>query len=79
PPSWDEMVDRLVSRGTESSADVSRRLATAKQELAAQREFDEVIVNADLQRTVKQLLTLILGDAPDTGATSTIPAQERCE
>lgn len=59
PPSWEEMVDRLVGRGTESSADVSRRLETARQELAAQDEFDEVIVNADLQRTVKQLLTLL--------------------
>lgn len=79
PPSWDEMVERLVGRGTESSDDVSRRLATAREELAAQQEFDEVVVNADLKQTVERLLTLLLGEAPDEGATSTISAQERCE
>lgn len=82
PPSWEEMVDRLVGRGTESSADVERRLETARQELAAQKEFDEVIVNADVQQTVKQLLTLILDDDRSeraAGATPTTSAQERCE
>ncbi|GAA5102393.1 guanylate kinase [Haloechinothrix salitolerans] len=85
PPSWDEMVDRLVGRGTETSTDVERRLETARQELAAQEEFDEVIVNADLRRTVKRLLTLLHGDdrgddsARAASTTPTTSAQERCE
>jgi guanylate kinase len=43
PPTWDEMVRRLVGRGTEDAAERQRRLATAKRELAAEDEFDFTI------------------------------------
>jgi len=39
---------------------VERRLRTAKEELAAQDEFDEVVVNTDLRSTAEQLLKLML-------------------
>ncbi len=39
PPSWDEMVRRLVGRGTETAEEQQRRLETAKLELAAEPEF----------------------------------------
>ncbi|PPF40146.1 guanylate kinase [Pseudoclavibacter sp. AY1H1] len=45
PPSWDELVRRLVGRGTESPEEQARRLKTAKIELAAQDEFDALVVN----------------------------------
>ena len=45
PPSWDELVRRLVGRGTEDAEERDRRLATAKVELEAQHEFDDHIVN----------------------------------
>ncbi|WP_271983866.1 guanylate kinase [Pseudoclavibacter terrae] len=45
PPSWDELVRRLVGRGTESAEEQARRLETAKVELAAQDEFDALVVN----------------------------------
>ncbi|MDT7668717.1 MAG: guanylate kinase, partial [Pseudonocardiales bacterium] len=38
PPSWDDLVSRLASRGTESPEVVERRLATARDELAARAE-----------------------------------------
>jgi guanylate kinase len=60
PPSWEALVERLVGRGTESPDVVARRLQTAKEELAAQDEFDEVVVNTDLRSTAEQLLKLIL-------------------
>jgi guanylate kinase len=60
PPSWEALVERLVGRGTESPEVVARRLHTAKEELAAQDEFDEVVVNTDLRGTAEQLLKLIL-------------------
>ncbi|WP_432214506.1 guanylate kinase, partial [Staphylococcus aureus] len=47
PPSWEELVRRLVGRGTESEAERARRLETAVAELAAEPEFDVTIVNAD--------------------------------
>ena len=60
PPSWEALVERLVGRGTESPDVVERRLATAKEELAAQEEFDTVVVNTDLKSTAHELLKLIL-------------------
>lgn len=49
PPSWDELVNRLVGRGTESVDERARRLATAKIELEAQDEFDCVVINDSVQ------------------------------
>jgi guanylate kinase len=55
PPSFDELVRRLTERGTETPEQRHRRLVTAKAELAAQGEFDVVLVNKDLDRTVSEL------------------------
>lgn len=59
PPSWDELVRRLVGRGTESAEEQQRRLETAKLELAAESEFDVTIVNDDVQRAAGELVALM--------------------
>jgi guanylate kinase len=59
PPSWEELVRRLVGRGTESPEEQHRRLETAKLELAAQPEFDFTIVNDDVSRAAAELVTLM--------------------
>lgn len=59
PPSWDEMVRRLVGRGTETPAERERRLATAKDEMAAEAEFDVTLVNHDVEQVCKELVTLM--------------------
>jgi guanylate kinase len=59
PPSWDELVRRLVGRGTESQEERSVRLTTARHELAAQQEFDVTIVNDDVQRASEELVSLM--------------------
>jgi guanylate kinase len=56
PPSWDEMVRRLVGRGTETGEERQRRLNTARLELAAESEFDVTIVNDDVQRAAGELV-----------------------
>lgn len=56
PPSWDELVRRLARRGTESTDEAARRLATAREELAAEPEFDVTIVNDDLERACAELV-----------------------
>lgn len=61
PPSWDELVSRLTSRGTESDEAVARRLETARVELDAVDEFDEVIVNHDVDRACDELVSLLVG------------------
>jgi guanylate kinase len=59
PPSWDELVRRLVGRGTESAEEQERRLETARIELAAEKEFDATIVNASVRDAADQLVKLI--------------------
>lgn len=58
PPSWDELVQRLVGRGTEDAEERSRRLRTARVELAAQNEFDYRIVNADVATAAREVVEL---------------------
>lgn len=61
PPTWDELVRRLIGRGTEDAAEQQRRLETAKVELAAQDEFDYRVVNhtvADAAREVVDLMNV---------------------
>ena len=58
PPSWDELVHRLVGRGTEDDEERARRLRTAKGELAAQSEFDFRIVNEDVAAAAREVVEL---------------------
>ena len=58
PPSWDELVHRLVGRGTENEEERARRLRTAKVELAAQSEFDYLIVNEDVSSAAREVVEL---------------------
>ncbi|SPT54043.1 Guanylate kinase [Actinomyces bovis] len=59
PPSWEELVKRLQGRGTENAAEQQRRLATARTELAAESEFDHVVVNDTVSRATDELECLI--------------------
>jgi guanylate kinase len=59
PPSWHELARRLAGRGTESDVALSRRLDTARAELAAKAEFDVAVVNDDLGRVVRRLVELV--------------------
>lgn len=59
PPSWEALVTRLVGRGTESQEERTRRLETAKVELAAQKEFDVTVINDDLETAVVELARLM--------------------
>ncbi|EKA60646.1 guanylate kinase [Janibacter hoylei PVAS-1] len=62
PPSWDELVGRLEGRGTETAEERAVRLETAKVELAAQNEFDHIIVNDDIRRAAEELVSLMRSD-----------------
>jgi guanylate kinase len=65
PPSWEELVRRLVGRGTEAEEERERRLATARLELAAEPEFDVVIVNTEIHAAAEELVALMMLD-PDS-------------
>lgn len=59
PPSWDELVRRLNGRGTESLEEQGRRLETARQELAAQSEFDHVVINESVAECAAEVVNLM--------------------
>ncbi|MFF2317269.1 guanylate kinase [Arthrobacter sp. NPDC058097] len=59
PPSWEELVRRLVGRGTESAEEQQRRLETGKVELAAEPEFDHTVINDDVRRAADELVSLM--------------------
>jgi guanylate kinase len=59
PPSWEELVRRLVGRGTESAEERTRRLETARAELAAETEFDVTVVNREVHEAADQLVALM--------------------
>ncbi len=64
PPSWEELVRRLVGRGTETEAERERRLATAREELAAEDEFDATIVNTEVEDAGRELVDLFRSGPP---------------
>ena len=57
PPSWEELVRRLVGRGSEEEVERELRLATARLELAAEQEFDATVVNADVHQAADDLVS----------------------
>jgi len=64
PPSWEDLEARLVARGTETPEAMRRRLDTARVEMAAQGDFDEVVVNSRLESACAELVSLLVGTAP---------------
>jgi guanylate kinase len=59
PPSWGELVRRLVGRGTETEEERERRLETAREELAAETEFDVTVVNTEVHEAAEELVALM--------------------
>lgn len=66
PPSWEELVRRLVGRGTEDDEERARRLETARHELASESEFDVTIVNHEVHAAAQELVALMGNDHEST-------------
>lgn len=62
PPSVETLVSRLGRRGTERPAEVARRLVTALAELERVDDFDHVIVNDELEETVRRIREAVQGE-----------------
>jgi guanylate kinase len=58
-PSWEEYERRLRGRGTETEATLQRRLDTAREELRHVEEYDEVVINDDLDRAYAEFRALL--------------------
>ncbi len=59
PPSFEELERRLLARGTEGPEERARRLLTAREELAAADEFDDIVVNDVVTRATDELVSLM--------------------
>jgi guanylate kinase len=64
PPSWQELERRLTARATEPAEVIARRLARAQVEMAAEDEFDETVVNDDVELAAAELVRLIERNRP---------------
>lgn len=59
PPSFEDLARRLIGRGTDPEAVISRRLEAARGEMRHVDEFAYAIINDDLPSAIKELLTII--------------------
>jgi guanylate kinase len=77
PPTWDELVRRLIGRGTEGDKERARRLQTAQEEMAAIREFDEIVTNSEIHAAAEELVRLMRlhsgSERPDAGGAPVVP------
>ena len=55
PPNLSELEKRIRGRGTETEESIRDRLAIAKKELIAKKEFDAVIINEDIEKAFKEI------------------------
>jgi guanylate kinase len=81
PPSLDELERRLRGRGSDSEAVIERRLRDAAGDIGHWSEFEYVLVNDDVGRTVSELIAIIDGggaayrsDAPDVARRAAVIA-----
>ena len=58
PPNEETLRDRLEGRSTDAPEEIERRLARARDELAAASEWQRVIENDDLDRATEELIAL---------------------
>jgi guanylate kinase len=59
PPSFELLRQRLVTRGTDSAADLEKRLKGAPAEVRQHKDFQYVILNDDINRASQQLAAVI--------------------
>ena len=62
PPSLEDLERRLRKRGTDSEYDLKKRLEDAKWELSKISEFEYLIVNDFLEKSVEKLKAIIIAE-----------------
>ncbi len=62
PPSIKELHERLVNRGTDSKEVIDKRMKLVLDKLSHCEEFDYIVVNAELDDTVKKIQRIISGE-----------------
>ena len=65
-PSMKELEQRLLERKSDAPQEIALRLGRAREEIAAWREYDYLIVNQDLDEAVHQLQAVIVAERART-------------
>jgi len=63
PPDFDELMQRLAGRNTDSPDERRRRLEIAEREMQTRGRFKYVVTNDDLDATVERIYQIIIGEA----------------
>ena len=71
-PSFDELERRLRERATESAGEIEERLRLAHEQLEQSRECTYIVVNDDLERAAKELVSIVRQELQ--GRAATMPA-----
>ena len=62
PPRPEALEERLRGRAADSEEAIAERLRTAEIELAAQEEFQHVVVNDEVERAAEELESVVRGE-----------------
>ena len=62
PPSVPELEKRLMKRGQDSAEVVARRMSKAADEMSHYPEYDYIIINDDLDRSVTAILSILTAE-----------------
>jgi guanylate kinase len=62
PPSMEELENRLRKRDTESSTDLSKRIATAQEEMSQAETFDYIVINSKIEEAVDEIMGIIAAE-----------------
>lgn len=62
PPSWEELERRLTDRGTEDMEKVQSRLARGREEIAAARDFDYLVINDTVDHAVEEIRAIMAAE-----------------
>ncbi len=59
PPSLEELEKRLINRGTETPESLQKRIGKAAFELTFAKDFDTIIINDDLSRSINETIQVV--------------------
>jgi guanylate kinase len=62
PPSFGELERRLRSRGLDEPKDIESRLRQARMEASRYKEYDYIVINENVERSVELLRSILLAE-----------------
>ncbi len=62
PPSFEELKNRIISRGTETQKDILKRMHEAYREVCSSRNYDYIVVNDDVKVAAEKVRSIIMAE-----------------